>query len=108
MTIHDVIRHLIRNQGHGSPAAERDLLLAVDANEQGFPDLESYKKVLEQKAREEAAALQATAAGPADPADSTAGLSDEQLEAELERRKALQRAQQGAGVARIGAPIPTS
>ena len=106
--LHNVVRQLVRGQGHASPAIERDLLLSIDADEQGYPDLESYKEVLAQKAREEAAALQAQVSGPSEPADVTAALSDEQLAAELDRRKALQAAQAGAGVQRAGSPIPTS
>lgn len=90
--LHDVIRYLIRNSGHASGALERDLLLTVDADEQGFADLESYKEVLAQKDREEAANAAAAAAGPSAPADTTAGLSDAELEAELERRAALKKA----------------
>lgn len=95
MNQYDVLRYLIRNTGHASGAAERDLLLAVDAAEQGYPDLESYKEVVQQKEREEAAARAAETAGPQQPADVTAGLDDDALEAELERRKALKKAQEG-------------
>ena len=106
--LHNVVRQLVRGQGHASPAIERDLLLSIDADEQGYPDLESYKEVLAQKAREEAAALQSQLNGPSQPADVTAGLSDADLEAELERRKALQAAQSRPAAERVGAPIPTS
>jgi hypothetical protein len=110
MNQYDVLRYLIRGQGHASPQQERDLLLTVDATEQGYADLESYKEVLAQKAREDAAALQATIAGPQAPADVTAGLTAEQLQAELDRRAALTKAQTApTGVTTPPAtPIPTS
>ena len=110
MNMYDVIRTLVRQTGHGSPAQERDLLLTVDATEQGYADLDSYKEVLAHKAREDAAALQATVAGPSSPADATAGLTEEQLQAELDRRAALTKAQtKPTGVTTAPAPpIPTT
>lgn len=107
-TTHDVLRYLIRSNGHASGAVEQDLLLTVDADEQGYADLESYKEALDQKKREEAASAQAAAAGPQVPADQTAGLTDEQLEAEMERRKALQAAHSGNRPTLTGQPIPTT
>lgn len=94
-TLHDVVRYLVRSTGHANTGVERDLLLAVDADEQGFPDLESYKETLAQKAREDAAANAAIGAAPAAPADVTAGISDDDLQAELDRRSALAAAQAG-------------
>lgn len=113
MNLYDVIRYLVRGQGHASTAQERDLLLTIDGIEQGYADLESYKEVLSQKAREDAAALQATVAGaPSVPADVTAGLTAEQLQVELDRRAALAKAQtRPTGVPATtppAVPIPTS
>ncbi len=110
MTIYDVLRYLIRQSGHASGNAERDLLLAVDAAEQGYPDLESYKEQLAQKEREDRAAAAAEAGTPAPAAGSPAELSDSELEAEIERRKALKAAKdtpnKAAGLTR--APKKTS
>jgi hypothetical protein len=103
-TVHDVIRYLIRATGHANTAIERDLLLTVDADEQGYKDLESYKAVLAQKEREEVAAARAELAGPQAPADTTAGLTDAQLTAEIARRQTLAAA--GAGAADPPLPDP--
>jgi hypothetical protein len=105
--IHDVLRYLIRSNGHASGAAEQDLLLTVDADEQGYESLDAYKDKLAQDAREAKAAAQA-AAGPQGLADSTAGLSDAQLEAELARRQALAAARQNSPTVAPALPIPTT
>ena len=93
-TIYDVLRTLVRNQGHRDGGFERDLLLTVDAAEQGFADLDSYKDHLAQIEREEKAKQRAESdaeAGilPAGPKQ----LSDAELDAELARRQALRNAQ---------------
>lgn len=81
--IHDVLRYLIRRAGHADTATERDLLLSVDADEQGYDSLEAYKEKL---AQDEAQAK--TSGNPNAGADLTTGLTDEQLQAELARRQA--------------------
>lgn len=108
MNVHDVTRYLIRAVGHKDGNTERDLLLTVDANEQGFGDLESYKEHLAQQEREKKAQEQVVSSPPQTAADSTAALSDEQLQAELDRRSALAQAQAGGGAIRPGTPGPTS
>lgn len=108
MNVHDVMRYLIRRSGASDANQERDLLLAVDANEQGFGDLESYKEHLAQQAREQAAAAAQVGAPPIAVADSTAAMSDDELQAELDRRKALADAKAGGGAQRLGPPAPTT
>lgn len=85
-TIHDVLRYLIRNQGHANTGIERDLLLTVDAAELGYGDRESYQEVLDQQEKQKRAEARAAAEGqPAPDAEPTI----EELEAQLEQRKAL-------------------
>lgn len=105
--IHDVLRSLVRLNGHSSGAAEQDLLLTVDADEQGFESLDAYKDKLAQDARDAKAAAQAST-GPQGLADSTSGLSDQQLEAELARRQALVAAKQNSPAVAPVLPIPTT
>lgn len=105
--IYDVLRYLIRNQGHANGAVEQDLLLTVDSAAQGFPDLETYKAELERQAREKAAQERAAAgveAAQGGAFQSPAQLSDAQLAAEVERRAALRTAQSGNQTLRPGAP----
>lgn len=104
--LHNVLRYLVRGQGHGSPQIERDLLESIDADEQGFSDLDTYRAAQEQKRREEAAQA-AKDAGEQPVASSPSQLSDEQLQAELDRRAALKKAQEG-GAQRPAAPAATS
>lgn len=63
MNIHDVFRHLVRRVGAHDEGQLRDLLLAVDADEQGYDSLETYKVEL---------AAQAESKGQQDRADSEA------------------------------------
>ena len=108
-TIHDVLRYLIRNQGHANTGIERDLLLTVDAAELGYANRESYEEVLAQQEKEARAKARAEAEGQ--PAAAAAEPTIEQLEAELERRKALQQAQTAGAQTRqtlTGAPKATS
>lgn len=94
-TIHDVLRYLVRNQGHRSGDVERDLLLTIDAAEQGYPDLETYKEELDRQAREQAAANRGAAAAAdaaANQAQAINTATDADLEAELARRQAIKQA----------------
>lgn len=106
-TIYDVLRYVVRNQGHSSGDVERDLLLTIDSAEQGFADLESYKEQLAAQERE-AKAANSTAAQKVDAAQAQAAAintaSEADLEAELERRAAIRRAQGGTQTLRGSAP----
>jgi len=107
--IHDVLRYLIRNQGHANTGIERDLLLTVDAAELGYPDRESYEEVLAQQEKEAKAKARAEAEGA--PAAETSEPSIAELEAQLERRKALEAAKTSGSQQRqtlTGSPKPTS
>lgn len=110
-TIHDVLRYLIRNQGHANTGIERDLLLTVDAAELGYPDRESYQEALDKEAKqkiaEERAAEQGQTATAAAPVEPTVA----ELEVQLERAKALEAAKTSGSQTRqtlTGAPKPTS
>ena len=93
--LHNVVRYLVRGQGHASPQLEQDLLLSIDADEQGYADLETYKAALEQQERERQAQA-AKDSGQAPAASSPSQLTDDQLQAELDRRNALKAAQAGS------------
>ena len=105
--LHNVLRYLVRGQGHGSPQTEQDLLLSIDADEQGYADLDTYKAALEQKKREDAAKAAADA-GVVPVAASPVQLTDEQLQAELDRRNAVKAAQAGSAAERPAPPAPPS
>lgn len=53
-TVYDVLRYLVRRVGGGDEAAFRDLLLTIDATEQGHPSLEAYKEALAELAAADA------------------------------------------------------
>lgn len=108
-TIYDVLRYLVRNQGHANTGIERALLVTVDAAELGFPDRESYEEVLAQQEKEARAKARAESEGA--PAVDTAEPTIAELEAQLERRKALETAKTTGAQTRqtlTGTPKPTS
>lgn len=86
MTLHDVIRFLVRSNAFPDEEQKRAALLAVDAHEKGFPDVETYQVELDKQA-----ALAARAANPDAP--ETDAEKAARLEAENVRLQALVRAQ---------------
>ncbi len=110
-TIHDVLRYLIRNQGHANTGIERDLLLTVDAAELGYPDRESYQEVLDKEAKQKIADERAGEAGQPASGTATAEPTVAELEAQLERARALEAAKTSGAQTRqtlTGTPKPTS
>lgn len=43
MTLHDVVRFLVRGSYFSDEESQRRALLAVDAHEKGYPDAETYE-----------------------------------------------------------------
>ena len=92
MTLHDVIRFLVRGSFFPSEEQQRAALLAVDAHEKGFPDAETYQVELDKQA-----AVAARAANPDAP--ETDAEKANRLERENVRLQALVAAQtRGASV----------
>ena len=83
MTLHDVVRFLVRGSYFPDEEQQRRALLAVDAHEKGYPDAETYEAEL---AKQAAATRQA--AGEETPEEKIA-----RLEADNVRLQALQQAQ---------------
>lgn len=87
MNLHDVIRYLVRRVGGHDDGQTRDLLLSIDADEEGFTgDLDAYKAKLAALARERQDPAQLAAQQLA-AAQNAGQLSDADLEAELARRQ---------------------
>lgn len=100
MTIHDVLRGLIR----GFPNTEENrrlALLAIDAHERGYASAEEYQAELDAQA----AALASSAPAPTGETDAERA---NRLEAEVEQLRALQRAQTAAPAVERAAPVPTA
>lgn len=97
MTLHDVIRYLIRGGMPNTEENQRLALLAVDAHEKGYPDAETYQAELDKQA----AALAATQ-GP--PAGETDAQKAARLEARVAQLEALQAAQAAPAPSRPAAP----
>lgn len=83
MTLHDVVRFLVRGSYFPDEEQQRRALLAVDAHEKGYPDAETYEAEL---AKQAAANRQATG-------EETAEEKSTRLEAENVRLQALVAAQ---------------
>ena len=86
MTLHDVVRFLVRGSYFPDEEQQRRALLAVDAHEKGFPDAETYEVELAKQA-----AVAARAANPGAP--ETDAEKAARLEAENVRLQALVAAQ---------------
>jgi hypothetical protein len=97
--MHDVLRYLIRGGMPNTEANQRLALLAIDANEKGYPDAESYQAELDKQA---AAGGQSTAAPPV---GATAEDRATAAEAENVRLQALLNAR-SSGAAAAPAELP--
>ena len=101
VTLHDVLRNLVRGRWPNTELNQRAALLAIDAHEQGFPDSAAWEAELRRRA--EMLAPVAPVSDQETPEQATA-----RLEAENARLQALLRAQTGGAVsvqpARPGAP----
>lgn len=86
MTLHDVLRFLVRGYHFPDEEGKLQALLTVDAHEKGYPDLESYQVELAKQAA--AAARAANPDAPETDAEKAA-----RLEAENVRLQALVQAQ---------------
>lgn len=101
MTLHDVVRWLVRGGMPNTEENQRLALLAIDAHEKGFPDAETYQAELD---KQRAAAL--AQAGP-QPGESDADKAA-RLEARNAQLEALLAAQTASATARPEAPAPPS
>lgn len=88
VTLHDVLRNLVRGRWPNTEHNQRSALLAIDAHEQGFSDSAAWEAELQRRAD----AVQPTQ--PASDAE-TPGQAMARLEADNSRLQALLQAQAG-------------
>lgn len=96
-TLHDVLRWMIRGGRPNTEENQRLALLAIDAHENGYPDAESWQKVLDERA-----------AAAREQADAPPGESAEERAARAEARALQLEAQLAAAAAPQAAPAPTT
>lgn len=90
MTLHDVLRDLVRHIRLPNESDVQERLLAIDAHEAGYPDSETYAQELRKRA--------ALAANPDVPYDETPEQRAARLEARNAQLEALLKAQAPAAV----------